>query len=123
MSAVALAAECGPPAFLSFVSWYGLSHAPVRGFGLHTVGMPWRIGMPLAPGYVPKYVSKERFSCMITITCLILWMPLSAASALSGVRLYGLLAWVAVYPARPARAMENAASSPATALIAFLPHE
>jgi hypothetical protein len=30
---------------------------------------------------VPKYWSKERFSCMITTTCLILWIPLAAALA------------------------------------------
>jgi mannose-6-phosphate isomerase-like protein (cupin superfamily) len=31
--------------------------------------------MPSAPGYVPKYESNDRFSCMITITCRILRMP------------------------------------------------
>jgi len=28
---------------------------------------------------VPKYVSNDRFSCMITMTCAILWMPTGAA--------------------------------------------
>ena len=39
------------------------------------------MGMPSAPGKVPKYESKERFSCMITITCLILPIPAAAALA------------------------------------------
>jgi hypothetical protein len=32
----------------------------------------------VAPGQLPKYESKDRFSCMITMTCLNLWMPRSA---------------------------------------------
>jgi len=39
------------------------------------MGAPFVMGMPSAPGYVPKYESNERFSCMITTTCWILWMP------------------------------------------------
>jgi hypothetical protein len=31
--------------------------------------------MPFAPGYVPKYVSNERFSCMMITTWRILAMP------------------------------------------------
>jgi len=38
--------------------------------------------IPSAPGYVPKYVSNDRFSCMITTTCLMTWMPESRAPAL-----------------------------------------
>src|SRR5579864_1202395 len=33
------------------------------------------MGMPSAPGNVPKYESNERFSCMTTITCLIFSIP------------------------------------------------
>ena len=35
--------------------------------------------IPSAPGYVPKYESNERFSCMIMITCLIAWMGAGSA--------------------------------------------
>ena len=43
---------------------------PVVGcYGTQTVGCPFCIGIPSAPGYVPKYVSNDRFSCMITSTC------------------------------------------------------
>ena len=33
--------------------------------------------MPSAPGYVPKNESNDLFSCMMTTTCRILWMPVS----------------------------------------------
>ena len=33
------------------------------------------IGIPSAPGKVPKYESKERFSCITMMTCWILWIP------------------------------------------------
>jgi len=49
---------------------------PALGSGTQTAGRPWRIGMPSAPGYVPKYESNDRFSCMITTTCWILWIPI-----------------------------------------------
>src|SRR5438552_16158334 len=44
--------------------------------------MPCSIGMPSAPGNVPKYESNDRFSCMIITTCLILCMPVAAVVAL-----------------------------------------
>src|SRR5437867_7494108 len=68
-------AVCGPPALTGEVSWNGRTHRRVTGSGSLTIGTPPFIGMPSAPGYVPKYESKDRFSCMITITCLIVWMP------------------------------------------------
>src|SRR5262245_66649328 len=33
--------------------------------------------MPSTPGYVPKYESNDRFSCMITTTWSILWLPVA----------------------------------------------
>src|SRR5438046_9062374 len=36
--------------------------------------MPFSIGIPSAPGKVPKYESNDRFSCMITMTCLMEWI-------------------------------------------------
>src|SRR5450759_2104673 len=39
--------------------------------------------MPFAPGNVPKYESNDRFSCMMTTTCWILWMPAAAALLLT----------------------------------------
>ena len=45
------------------------------GSGTQTAGAPFFIGIPSAPGKVPKKESKERFSCMITTTCLIVWIP------------------------------------------------
>ena len=50
-------------------------HCPLTGSGTQTVGMPSFMGIPSAPGYVPKYWSNARFSCMMMITCLILWIP------------------------------------------------
>ena len=40
---------------------------------------PFLAGMPSAPGKVPKYESNDRFSCMMMITCRILWIPLRDA--------------------------------------------
>src|ERR1700690_4301131 len=80
MSAVALTTLCGPPVSLFAFVWNGESQPPLAGSGTHTVDAPLLIGMPSTPGYVPKYVSNERFSCMITMTCLIRWMsPLAVA--------------------------------------------
>src|SRR2546426_8795499 len=47
---------------------------------MQTVGTPLRMGIPTAPGNVPKYESNERFSCMITMTCLILCIPWRVAA-------------------------------------------
>src|SRR5215472_14681801 len=80
MSAVALFWPCGPPPFTSEWSTYGLTHALVRGSGTHADA-----GMPSAPGKVPKYVSKLRFSCWITMMCWILWIPVSFAALGVGV--------------------------------------
>jgi hypothetical protein len=38
-------------------------------------GLPARPGIPAAPGYVPKYESNDRFSCMMITTWRILWIP------------------------------------------------
>src|SRR5579859_988687 len=79
-SAVALAAPCGPPPLTSRGSWKGLTQAAPAGSGTHSVNWPLASRTrPSTPGKVPKYSSKLRFSCMITITCLILWMPWAAA--------------------------------------------
>jgi hypothetical protein len=43
--------------------------------GIQTVGTPFFIGIPSAPGNVPKYESNERFSCTIKMTWRILWIP------------------------------------------------
>ena len=48
-SAIALASPCGPPPLTSAVSWYGFWQPPV-GSGTQTVGTPFFIGMPSAPG-------------------------------------------------------------------------
>jgi hypothetical protein len=50
----------------------------VAGLFTQTDGFPFFRGMPSAPGKVPKYESKDRFSCWITITCWILWIPAGA---------------------------------------------
>src|SRR5215475_5220507 len=70
MSAVALDCPCGPPPLTSAVSWNGRWQPPA-GSRTQTVGTPPAIGIPSAPGYVPKYESNDRFSCMITTMCLI----------------------------------------------------
>jgi hypothetical protein len=54
MSATASLWSCGPPALRSCGSWYGLTQIPVFGSVEQTVGTPFRIGIPFAPGYVPK---------------------------------------------------------------------
>ena len=54
MSWIASTVSCGPPALRSDVSWYGLTQTCVFGSGLQTVGTPFFIGIPSAPGYVPK---------------------------------------------------------------------
>ena len=41
---------CGPPWLLSACNTYGLTQSPAIGSGTHTVGTPWFIGMPIAPG-------------------------------------------------------------------------
>ena len=46
--------SCGPPALRSAVSWYGRWQLRVDGSGTQTVGTPFFIGIPSAPGYVPK---------------------------------------------------------------------
>ena len=74
MSARASELPCGPPSSLLAVLWNGVTQPPLAGSGTQTVGDPPAIGMPSTPGYVPKYVSKERFSCMIMTTCLMRWM-------------------------------------------------
>ena len=53
--------------------WYGS--------GAQTVGIPFFIGIPSAPGYVPKNESNDRFSCMMITTCWILWIPVRPAAA------------------------------------------
>src|SRR5207253_8777437 len=67
----------GPTPFAAEWAGNGRSHVPFLGSGTHTLGAPSRIGMPSAPGNVPKYESNERFSCMITTTWRILWIPWS----------------------------------------------
>ena len=57
--------------------------------GTHTVGCPFCIGIPSAPGKVPKYVSNERFSCMMMITCL---MTLEAVTG-TGLAVGGVIGW------------------------------
>ena len=53
----------------------------MRGSGTQVVKFPpRRSGSPSAPGNVPKYESNDRFSCMITTTCLIRWIPWWLAS-------------------------------------------
>src|SRR6185295_7169139 len=66
------------------VSWNGVAHFPVLGSGLQTVGSPADIGMPSAPGYVPKYESKERFSCITITTCLMCARASSSVAAAVG---------------------------------------
>src|SRR5438552_13321744 len=78
MSALAFVCPCGPPWLRSFESWNGLTHWPLAGSFTHTAGCPFCMGIPSAPGNVPKYESKDRFSCIMTTTCWILWMPAAA---------------------------------------------
>ncbi len=46
--------SCGPPWLIRAASWNGRTHLPSTGSGMHTVGFPFVIGMPFAPGNVPK---------------------------------------------------------------------
>src|SRR5450759_705720 len=52
---------------------------------MQVVNCPFWVGSPSAPGKVPKYWSKLRFSCMITTTCWILWIPPAASGVGDGV--------------------------------------
>ena len=56
MSVIEASVPWGPPWSMRFVSWYGVWHTPGWvGSGEHTVGLPFAsIGMPSAPGNVPK---------------------------------------------------------------------
>ncbi len=67
-SAEEYTAPWGPPSLTGDRSWNGRMHAWRAESGTHTVGMLRRLGMPSAPGYIPKYESNDRFSCMTTIT-------------------------------------------------------
>ena len=69
----------GPARLAVGVVWYGLTQWCPYGSGTQTVGMPLRIGIPSAPGNVPKNESKDLFSCMMITTCLILWIPVAVA--------------------------------------------
>ena len=71
------------------------------------------IGIPSTPGYVPKYVSNDRFSCITTITCLILWMPVAEIAVPPGLPLACALAVTVDFPD-----VVHAASSPAASAIA-----
>ena len=51
------------------------ANARPGGSGAQVVGTPSFMGMPSAPGKVPKYSSNERFSCTTNITWLMLSMP------------------------------------------------
>src|SRR5262249_49538501 len=71
----------GPPGLPRWGRGWGGLPPPVFGSGEHTSGTPSRIGIPSTPGYVPKYESNERFSCMITTTWRILSIPVAADAA------------------------------------------
>src|SRR5438309_1270881 len=80
-SSFAASVPCAPPeSSAPFRYRNGLTQPPTP-FRTHTFGTPCFIGIPSACGYVPKKESNERFSSMITITCLILWMPCRALGA------------------------------------------
>src|SRR5690242_12330930 len=79
MSLPAGPAPCGPPFETSDGSCHGYTHSAVVGSFTQTVGFPaLSTGMPSAPGYMPKYESKEWFSCMKMMTCLIFDNPADA---------------------------------------------
>src|SRR5215468_6122462 len=67
VSLIAALSECGPPPLIGLESWYGRTQLCRAGSGTHGTGpgLPAKPGIPSAPGYVPKYESKLRFSCMI----------------------------------------------------------
>jgi len=47
--------SCGPPCAYWLVLWYGRTQCPSTGSGTHGSGVPsGRIGIPSAPGNVPK---------------------------------------------------------------------
>src|SRR3954470_9328729 len=70
MSLFAAALVCGPPWLMSSVVNHGRVHPSLTsGFGTQTVGLPFFIGIPSASGKVPKYWSKERFSCITMTMC------------------------------------------------------
>jgi hypothetical protein len=75
VSACDESALCCAPPFTWLASWYGYWQPALRGSGRHTLNCPSLVGIPSAPGKVPKYESNERFSCMITTTCRIRWIP------------------------------------------------
>jgi hypothetical protein len=54
MSRSAAFTLCGPPPLTSWWSTNGAMHFRVAGSGAHTVGLPFSMGMPSAPGKVPK---------------------------------------------------------------------
>ena len=56
------------------------------GLGTHTLGVvpSFFMGIPVAPGNVPKYSSKERFSWTIMTTCLIFDRPASCSGVTAG---------------------------------------
>ena len=54
MSLIASMWSCGPPPLRLAESWYGFTHSSVWGSGEQTVGTPSFIGIPSAPGNVPK---------------------------------------------------------------------
>src|SRR5260370_28263601 len=70
---------------MSAGSWNGGSPPLVAGFGMQTVNLPLAAGISSAPGKVPKYESNDRFSCMITTTCLMTWIPAPRTTPWTGV--------------------------------------
>ena len=69
-------------------------------------GTPLLIGIPSAPGKVPKNESNDRFSCMMITTCRILWIPVSAAACARGTtcRAADGTSWNTLHRATTARA-------------------
>src|SRR5215216_2340041 len=84
MSARDASSVCGPPTFTRLGSWYGRRHPPRAGSGRQTLGPSSAIGIPSAPGNVPKYESNDRFSCMMTMTCSMAAIPRSLEPDESG---------------------------------------
>src|SRR6478736_1314019 len=54
MSRIAAPTPCGPPPSTNDVSWNGRTQPETWGTGTQTVGTPLCIGIPSAPGKVPK---------------------------------------------------------------------
>src|SRR5947208_11606776 len=71
MSLAMDAVVCGPPWSMSFLDSHGRVHPWVTA-GLGTqMKLPFAsVGIPSAPGNVPKYWSNERFSCITMMMCL-----------------------------------------------------